>query len=86
MQGWFVVVKGPYATTDSNGTKTQKATVAGGKPGTADFIFKAKYRSQKTFSTVAESEVALRESSTVRAATGPALRLAATHKLPKASG
>ncbi len=64
MHGWFVVVKGPYATTDNNGsytinnvppgnytvtawqetygTQTQKVTVAAGKPGTADFTFKAK--------------------------------------------
>jgi len=64
MHAWFVVVKGPYATTDSNGnyaienvppgnytvtawqeeygTQTQKVTVAAGKPGTADFTFKAK--------------------------------------------
>jgi hypothetical protein len=64
MHGWFVVVKGPYATTDSSGnytienvppgsytvtawqeeygTQTQKVTVAAGKPGTADFTFKAK--------------------------------------------
>ncbi len=64
MHGYFVVVKGPYATTDSNGsytingvppgnytvtawqeeygTQTQKVTVAAGKPGTADFTFKAK--------------------------------------------
>jgi Carboxypeptidase regulatory-like domain len=64
MNGWHVVVKGPYATTDDNGnytinnvppgsytvtawqetynTQTQKVTVAAGKPGTADFTFKAK--------------------------------------------
>jgi plastocyanin len=64
MHGWHVVVKGPYATTDANGTytinnvplgnytvtawqetygtQTQKVTVAAGKPGTADFTFKAK--------------------------------------------
>jgi len=64
MHGWFVVVKGPYATTDSNGNyaienvppgsytvtawqedyarKRKKVTVAAGKPGTADFTFKAK--------------------------------------------
>jgi plastocyanin len=64
MHGWFVVVKGPYATTDANGsytinnvppgnytvtawqetygTQTQKVTVAAGKPGAADFTFKAK--------------------------------------------
>jgi hypothetical protein len=64
MHGWFVVVKGPYATTDANGsytinnvppgnytvtawqetygTQMQKVTVAAGKPGTADFTFKAK--------------------------------------------
>jgi Carboxypeptidase regulatory-like domain len=64
MHGYFVVVKGPYATTDTNGnytingvppgnytvtawqeeygTQTQKVTVAAGKPGTADFSFKAK--------------------------------------------
>lgn len=69
MHGWHVVVKGPYATTDSSGnytinnvppgnytvtawhedspnlaqtTMTQKVTVAAGKPGTADFTFKAK--------------------------------------------
>jgi hypothetical protein len=64
MHGWFVVVKGPYATTSSDGsytisgvppgnytvtawqedygTQTQKVTVAAGKPGTADFTFKAK--------------------------------------------
>jgi plastocyanin len=64
MHGWFVVVKGPYATTDSSGsytinnvppgnytvtawqedygTQTQKVTVAAGKPGAADFTFKAK--------------------------------------------
>jgi hypothetical protein len=64
MNGWHVVVKGPYATTDANGsytinnvppgsytvtawqevygTQTQKVTVAAGKPGTADFAFKAK--------------------------------------------
>jgi plastocyanin len=64
MHGWFVVVKGPYATTDDKGsytidnvppgnytltawqedygTQTQKVTVAAGKPGTADFSFKAK--------------------------------------------
>jgi hypothetical protein len=64
MHGWFVVVKGPYATTDGKGgytidnvppgnytvtawqedygTQTQKVTVAAGKPGTADFSFKAK--------------------------------------------
>jgi hypothetical protein len=64
MHGWFVVVKGPYATTDANGnytienvppgnytvtawqedygTQTQKVTVAAGKPGTADFTYKAK--------------------------------------------
>jgi plastocyanin len=64
MNGWHVVVKGPYATTDGNGnytindvppgsytvtawqetygTQTQKVTVAAGKPGTADFTFKAK--------------------------------------------
>jgi plastocyanin len=64
MHGWFVVVKGPYATTGSDGsytignvppgnytvtawqeeygTQTQKVTVAAGKPGTADFTFKAK--------------------------------------------
>jgi len=64
MNGWHVVVKGPYATTDENGnytinnvppgnytvtawhepdqTQTQKVTVAAGKPGTADFTFKAK--------------------------------------------
>jgi hypothetical protein len=64
MNGWHVVVKGPYATTDANGTytinnvppgsytvtawqetygtQTQKVTVAAGKPGTADFTFKAK--------------------------------------------
>src|SRR6266851_7009202 len=64
MHGWHAVVKGPYATTDGNGTytinnvppgaytvtawqetygtQTQKVTVAAGKPGTADFTFKAK--------------------------------------------
>jgi hypothetical protein len=64
MNGWHVVVKGPYATTDENGnytinnvppgsytvtawqesygTQTQKVTVAAGKPGSADFTFKAK--------------------------------------------
>jgi len=64
MHGWHVVVKGPYATTDANGTytinnvppgnytvtawhepdqtMTQKVTVAAGKPGSADFTFKAK--------------------------------------------
>jgi len=64
MHGWFVVVKGPYATTDSNGnytienvspgsytvtawqedygTQTEKVMVAAGRPGTADFTFKAK--------------------------------------------
>jgi hypothetical protein len=64
MHGYFVVVKGPYATTDENGsytingvppgnytvtawqeeygTQTQKVTVAAGKPGTANFTFKAK--------------------------------------------
>ena len=64
MNGWYVVVKGPYATTDSNGnytienvppgnytvtawqesygTQTAKVTVAAGKPGAADFTFKAK--------------------------------------------
>ena len=64
MHGWFVVVKGPYATTDGSGnytienvppgsytvtawqedygTQTQKVTVAAGKPGTADFTYKAK--------------------------------------------
>ncbi len=64
MHGWFVVVKGPYATTDDKGnytienvppgnytvtawqedygTQTQKVTVAAGKPGTADFTYKAK--------------------------------------------
>ena len=64
MNGWHVVVKGPYATTDANGTytinnvppgsytvtawqetygtQTQKVTVAAGKPGTADFTFRAK--------------------------------------------
>ena len=64
MHGYFVVVKGPYATTDEKGsytienvppgsytvtawqeeygTQTQKVTVAAGKPGTADFTFKAK--------------------------------------------
>jgi hypothetical protein len=64
MHGWHVVVKGPYATTDGNGsytingvppgnytvtawqeeygTQTQKVTVAAGKPGTANFTFKAK--------------------------------------------
>jgi Carboxypeptidase regulatory-like domain len=64
MHGWFAVVKGPFATTDSNGsyainnvppgnytvtawqedlgTQTKKVTVAAGKPGNADFTFKAK--------------------------------------------
>jgi Carboxypeptidase regulatory-like domain len=64
MHGYFVVVKGPYATTDENGsytienvppgnytvtawhetygTQTQKVTVAEGKPGSADFTYKAK--------------------------------------------
>lgn len=64
MHGWFVVIKGPYATTDSDGnytienvppgnytvtawqeeygTQTQKVTVAVGRPGAADFTFKAK--------------------------------------------
>ncbi len=64
MHGWFVVVKGPYATTDDKGdytinnvppgeytvtawqetygTQTAKVTVAAGKPGTADFTYKAK--------------------------------------------
>jgi hypothetical protein len=64
MNGWHVVVKGPYATTDENGnytinnvppgsytvtawqesygTQTEKVTVAAGKPGSADFTFKAK--------------------------------------------
>src|SRR6185369_5445689 len=64
MHGYFVVVKGPYATTDEKGaytienvppgnytvtawqeeygTQTAKVTVAAGKPGTADFTFKAK--------------------------------------------
>ena len=64
MHGYFVVVKGPYATTDEKGsytienvppgsytvtawqeeygTQTQKVTVAAGKPGSADFTFKAK--------------------------------------------
>jgi hypothetical protein len=64
MNGWYVVVKGPYATTDASGnytindvppgsytvtawqekygTQTAKVTVAAGKPGTADFTFKAK--------------------------------------------
>jgi Carboxypeptidase regulatory-like domain len=64
MHGYFVVVKGPYGTTDGNGaytingvppgsytvtawheeygTQTQKVTVAAGKPGAADFTFKAK--------------------------------------------
>jgi Carboxypeptidase regulatory-like domain len=64
MHGYFVVVKGPYATTDESGSytindvppgnytvtawqeeygkQTQKVTVAAGKPGTANFTFKAK--------------------------------------------
>ena len=64
MHGYFVVVKGPYATTDEKGaytienvppgsytvtawqeeygTQTAKVTVAAGKPGSADFTFKAK--------------------------------------------
>jgi len=64
MHGYFVVVKGPYGTTDANGsysisgvppgnytvtawheeygTQTQKVTVTAGKPGAADFTFKAK--------------------------------------------
>ncbi|MGC2173611.1 MAG: carboxypeptidase regulatory-like domain-containing protein [Candidatus Sulfotelmatobacter sp.] len=64
MHGWFVVVKGPYATTDDKGeytisgvppgsytvtawqedygTQTAKVTVAAGKPGTADFTYKAR--------------------------------------------
>ena len=64
MHGYFVVVKGPYATTDDKGsytienvppgnytvtawqeeygTQTAKVTVAAGKPGSADFTFKAK--------------------------------------------
>jgi hypothetical protein len=64
MHGYFVVVKGPYATTDEKGSytienvpagnytvtawqeeygkQTAKVTVAAGKPGTADFTFKAK--------------------------------------------
>ena len=64
MHGWFVVVKGPYATTDDKGdytindvppgsytvtawqetygTQTQKATVAAGGTGSANFTFKAK--------------------------------------------
>lgn len=64
MHGYFVVVKGPYATTDENGSytienvpagtytvtawqetygkQTEKVTVAEGKPGTANFTYKAK--------------------------------------------
>jgi hypothetical protein len=64
MHGYFVVVKGPYATTDEKGSytienvppgsytvtawqeeygkQTAKVTVAAGKPGAADFTFKAK--------------------------------------------
>jgi uncharacterized protein (DUF2141 family) len=64
MHGYMVVVKGPAAVTDANGsftlnnvppgsytvtawqetygTQTQKVTVAAGKPGAADFTFKAK--------------------------------------------
>jgi hypothetical protein len=64
MHGWHVVVKGPYAITDENGsytiknvppgnytvtawqeeygTQAAKVTVAAGKPGSADFTFKAK--------------------------------------------
>lgn len=63
MHGYFVVVKGPYAMTDSKGeytikgvppgsytvtawqesygTQTAKVTVSAGKPGTANFSFKA---------------------------------------------
>jgi Carboxypeptidase regulatory-like domain len=64
MHGFIAVVKGPYGTSDQNGsytidnvppgsytltawhedlgTQTAKVTVAAGKPGTADFTFKAK--------------------------------------------